>query len=143
MLEPRRRMGHDLWVQGADVVPIRLELELCVDPHYLRAHVVTAVREALGSRVLPDGRHGFFHPDNLTFGEAVYISRIIAAVMAVEGVVKVCVLRLERLDTPAGHNAELPNGLLKMRPNEIARLDADASLPENGILVISDVRGGR
>jgi hypothetical protein len=140
-VQPFRRMGHDLRVAGADVVPIRLDLELCVQPHYLRAHVLSAVRDVLSNRALPDGRLGFFHPDNLTFGAAVYVSRIVAAVMAVDGVAKVCVESLERLDQ--AKNPDFKNGLLKLRPNEIARLDNDASLPENGVLSFSDVRGGR
>jgi hypothetical protein len=133
-LQRYRRMGHDLTVDGADVVPIRLDLELCVHEDYLRAHVVAAVRAALAA---------LFHPDNLTFGGAVHVSRIIAAVMAVDGLVKVCVAKLERLDQEERGNPDLPKGLLKLRPNEIARLDADASMPENGILTFSAVRGGR
>jgi hypothetical protein len=142
-LQPYRRMGHDLHVGAADAVPIRLELELCVAPHFLRAHVVSAVREVLGSRALPDGRLGFFHPDRLTFGAAVYVSRIVAAVMSVEGVAKVCVKKLQRLDHEVTGNPDLPQGLLKLRPNEIARLDNDGTSPENGILTFSGVRGGR
>jgi hypothetical protein len=142
-LQPARRMGHDLYVGAAAAVPIRLELELCVELHFLRAHVVAAVREVLGNRTLRDGGPAFFHPDNLTFGAAVYASRIIAAVMLVEGVAKVCVVKLERLDQEGRGNPDLPNGLLKLRPNEIARLDADATFPENGILTFSEVRGGR
>jgi hypothetical protein len=29
---------------------------------------------------------GFFHPDNLTFGEGVYLSKLVAAAQAVPGV---------------------------------------------------------
>jgi hypothetical protein len=132
-LERDRRMGHDLRVEGAHYVPLRLELALCIKPDYLRAHVLAAAKKALSD---------FFQPDNLTFGEAVFISRIIAAVMAVDGVAEVKVKRLERLATKTP--APPPdNGILPLLPNEIARLDNDPAIPENGILGFTDVRGGR
>jgi hypothetical protein len=138
-----RRMGHDLRVGAAGMVPIRLELDLCVKPEYLRAHVLAAVRNALSSRTLRGGRRGFFHPDNLTFGEAVYASRIIAAVMAVDGVAEVHVVRLERLAHARRPRPRHPIELLPLGSNEIARLDNDPALPENGILSFRRVRGGQ
>ena len=114
-------------------VPLRLELDLCIKPDYLRAHVLAAVREAVLR---------LFQPDNTTFGEAVYISRIVAAVMAVDGVLEVDVKRLERLaDVAKGVAPE--SGILKLKPFEIARLDNDPAIPENGILAFGNVRGGR
>jgi hypothetical protein len=138
-----RRMGHDVRVGPAGLVPLRLELDLCVKSDYLRAHVLAAVRSALSNRALPGGRRGFFHADNLTFGAAVYVSRIVAAVMAVEGVAEVEVARLERLAHEKRANPDLANGLLVLAPGEIARLDNDPAVPENGILSFRSVRGGR
>jgi hypothetical protein len=128
-----RRMGHDLRVEGAHSVPLRLDLALCIKPDYLRAHVLAAAKVALAR---------FFDPDNLTFGEAVFISRIIAAVMAVDGVAEVEVQRLERLATKTP-TAPPENGILPLAPNEVARLDNDPARPENGILTFVNVRGGR
>jgi hypothetical protein len=142
-LGPYRRMGHDLRVRSAGAVPLRLEIDLCLKPDYLRAHVLTALRDALSSRLLPGGNRGFFHPDNLSFGGAVYVSRIIQAVMAVEGVAEARVVRLERLGHRKHPNPDLPKGLLKLAPNEIARLDNDPAAPENGIITFHRVRGGR
>jgi len=138
-----RRMGHDLRVGAAGIVPIRLELDLCVKPEYLRAHVVAAIRDALSSRSLRGGRRGFFHPDNLTFGNAVYASRIIAAIMAVDGVAEVQIVRLERLAHARHPRPRHPIELLPLGPNEIARLDNDPAMPENGILAFRRVRGGQ
>lgn len=132
-----RRMGHDLRVGGARSVPLRLTLDLCIREHYLRAHVLVAVRQAI---------QRFFAPDNVTFGEAVYISRIIAAVMAVDGVKEVGVVQLERIaQKTIGPELEAPSstGVLRLRPNEIARLDDDPAQPENGFVTFGDVRGGR
>src|SRR6185295_18812234 len=58
-----RRMGHDVKAVSARLVPLDLELVVCVRPHYLRGHVEAALREVFSDHALPDGRLGFFHPD--------------------------------------------------------------------------------
>ena len=116
-------------------------------PNYLRGHVEAAVLDALSNRVLPDGTLGFFHPDNLSFGDGVYVSRLLATVQAIAGVQNAMVTELERfeLSEPAADQPgeELPmNSALLLGPFEIAQLDNDPNFPENGVLVL-DVRGGR
>src|SRR5262249_55456902 len=78
-LEPYRRIGHDLAVQPASYVPLDLGLSICVVAGYLRGQVEAALLAALGTGVLPDGTLALFNPDNLTFGQGVYVSRIVAA----------------------------------------------------------------
>lgn len=139
-LHPYRRMGHDLQVAPARYVPLDIELLVCVELDHLRGHVRRELLDLFSNRTLPGGRRGFFHPDNLSFGEAVYLSRLVAAAQQVPGVESVTVTRLERLYE--GPNGELEAGLLALGPLEIARLDNDPSLPENGVLKL-DLRGGR
>lgn len=128
-----RRVGHDLRIVPAQYVSLDLALIVCVQPHYLRAHVEAALLEVLG-------RGGFFHPDNLTFGEGVHLSRIVAAAQGVAGVESVKVTRLQRLfEAPMG---ELESGTLPLGPLEVARLANDRSFPESGTLTL-DLRGGR
>ena len=148
-LEPFRRMGYDLLVRSAKYVPLKVSLTVCVLPNYLRGHVEAAVLDALSNRVLPDDKLGFFHPDNLSFGDGIYVSRLLATVQAIAGVQNVVVTELERfelsepdpnIDQPG---EELPmNSALLLGPFEIAQLDNDPSFPENGVLLL-DVRGGR
>ena len=135
-----RRVGHDLRVLAARYVPLDLKLEVCALPGYLRAHVKAALLDVFSNRVLPGGQLGFFQPDNLTFGEGVFLSQIIATAQAVPGVECVTVTRFHRLfESP---NDELENGVLPMRVNEIAQLDNDPNYPEHGQLEIQ-VKGGR
>ena len=138
-LYPYRRIGHDLAVVQANVVAFDLGLLVCVRPDYLQGHVLADVYDVLGSRRLPDGRLGFFHPDNLTFGQGVFVSGIVAAVQAVPGVESVSVTKLERLFE--GPNAELDAGVLRLGATEVARLDNDRSFPEHGRLHVT-ARGG-
>jgi predicted phage baseplate assembly protein len=135
-----RRIGHDLTVAQATYVPLALEISIGVLPDYLSAHVKSALLDVFSNRILNTGAKGFFHPDSFSFGDAVYLSRLVAAAQAVTGVESVVVTRLERMFE--GPNSELENGLLPIGPLEVARLDNDSRFPENGTLILS-LRGGR
>ena len=85
-------------------------------PGYFRADVKAALLDALGNRDIAVGRRGFFHPDNFTFGQAVFTSAIYATAMAVAGVESVTVTRFQRWGRTADH--ELENAVLRpgLRP---------------------------
>lgn len=134
-----RRMGHDLHVKPALYVPLDLKLEVCVLPHYQCAHVKAALLAVFSNRVLAGGKRGFFHPDNLSFGEGIYLSRLVAAGQTVAGVECIRVLKLQRLFESA--NFEIENGLLALHADEIAQLDNDPNHPEHGKMDI-DLQGG-
>ncbi len=148
--ERHRRIGHDVVVTPARYVPLLVKLVICVRPEVIRGHVRAALLAALGSRGLPVGGQpstgqpstgsGLFQPDNLTFGEPVRLSRIVAAAAAVPGVTSVEVARFERLY--AGDQGERDAGVLRIGPAEVARLDNDPARPGNGRLEL-DLRGGR
>jgi hypothetical protein len=135
-----RRMRHDLTVAPARYVPLELALEVCVLPHYTRGHVKAGLLKVFSNRKLADGKLGFFHPDNLSFGDGIYLSRIVATARGVEGVETVEVTRLKRLNTLDGGAIE--SGVLPLDAMEIAELDNDPSFPENGQLELI-MRGGR
>jgi hypothetical protein len=135
-----RRIGHDLIVKPAKYVALDVELDICVAPNYLRGHVEAALLDVFSDRVLRDGSRGFFYPDNLTFGQSIYLSRIVAAAQAVPGVRSAKLAKLERLFE--GPNDEVARGVLQLGPFEIAQLDNDPDFPENGRLVLQ-LRGGR
>ncbi|MFZ0063179.1 MAG: putative baseplate assembly protein [Pyrinomonadaceae bacterium] len=140
LLRPFRRIGHDVKVRAATYVPIDLELTVCVKPGYLTGHVKAELIDLFSTRVLPDGRLGFFHPDNLTFGAGIMVSKLVALGQSVTGVENVIVSRLRRYREVAGR--ELADGILPVGPLEIARLDNDRNSPENGTIAFK-MLGGR
>jgi predicted phage baseplate assembly protein len=108
-----RRIGHDVVVRQGVPVAVHLGLSVCVQPHAPCGPVRAALLEVLGG-------HGFFQPDNLTFGEGIALSRLIAAAQAVTGVESVQAVTFQRLEVePAG---EIESGFLPLGPLEIARL---------------------
>jgi hypothetical protein len=135
-----RRMGHDVVVHPARQVPLEITLRICVLPTHLRGHVKAALLDRLSSRRQRHGRPGFFHPDNLTFGEGITLSSLVAAAQAIPGVESVTVKTLQRLDEPSPQAIE--EGILPLSPLEVARLDNDPNMPENGRLTL-ELEGGR
>ena len=117
-----------------------ITVHLCVLPGYVRSEVLRAVQLALGAGVLPDGRPAVFHPDNFTFGQPVYLSRIVAAAQAVEGVEAVVVKKFERLGQP--DTLPIEAGVLPMGRLEIAQLANNPNFRERGRLTV-EAGGGK
>jgi hypothetical protein len=138
-LERFRMAGHELEIDAPRFVPLDIAFTVCIAPSYLRAGVKVALLETFSDVDLRDGRRGFFHPDNLTFGQPVYLSQIVAAAMQVPGV-----LWVDTDDTPPKRNrfrrhgqssrGELAAGRITFDRLEIARLDNDPNAAENGQL---------
>ena len=141
LLHRYRRMGHDVTVRLAQYVSLDVELSVCIKPHYLRGHVKAALLDMFSNRALPNGKRGFFHSDNLSFGESISLSKLIALAQAVEGVASVEVTRLQRLFQPPNTDYKY-TGILPIGPLEVARLDNDPNYPEHGKFVLT-IGGGR
>ncbi len=139
-LERYRMAGHDMEIDGPRHVPLELEAEICAAPGYFRSDVKSALLEALGNGSFADGRRGFFHPDNFTFAQPVYLSRLYAAAQSVPGVRSVRFTLFRRFGSRG--NDTLASGVIEIGRLEIARLDNDRNAPENGIIRLK-MGGGR
>jgi predicted phage baseplate assembly protein len=140
-----QRIGHDIAVKQAQYA--NLDIEVCVNvlPQFFRGHILQSLRDTFSNRRLPDGRLGFFHPDNLSFGEGIYLSKIIAAAQSVQGVESVWVTRLQRMFDPIIDDDEssvIAEGVMRLGPLEVARLENDMNFAEHGRITFK-LEGGR
>jgi hypothetical protein len=139
--------GYDLEIDPPTFVPLQIEVDVCVAPEHFRAHVEEALLQALGNQTGPDGERGFFHPDNFTFGQSLYLSQLYAAVKDIEGVDSAEVRRFarqEEYDPEPKRPATLKNleqGYISTGRLEVIRLDNDPSFPENGALRLNMMGG--
>lgn len=139
-LERYRLAGHDLEVDGPHFAVLEIEMRVCAKPDYFNSHVKAALLELFSRRALPGGRRGMFHPDNFTFGQTVYLSPLVAAAEAVDGVASVQITTFQRQNRPS--LAPLQTGELRFGRLEIARLDNDPNFPDRGIFHLV-VEGGK
>ncbi|MEP6861380.1 MAG: putative baseplate assembly protein [Deltaproteobacteria bacterium] len=134
-LESYRLAAQDLEIEEPSFVPLEIVLSVCVDERYYRADVKHALLEVFSNRDLPDGTRGFFHPDNFTFGQPVYLSQLVAAAMKVPGV--------KWVDPSPGASTfrrfwdgavdvDLVAGAIAMSRLEVTRVDNDPNFPEHG-----------
>lgn len=141
VLERYRRIGHDVTVGPPLFVPLRIKLEIVVDRQSLADHVAQEVTQALTGQGFCDGSPAYFSPDNLTFNDKVRLSSLVKAICrdpGVPGVVAARALTFERYS--GGSPEDLANGFIQLGPLEIARLDNDPRLPENGTLRLVMIR---
>lgn len=131
-VERYRMAGQDTEFNDPIYVSLEIDLLVCVETSYLRSDVRAGLLEGLSNRVLPDGRRGLFHPDNLSFGQTMFLSPIYAAARQVAGVGSVEVTRFQRQGTE--DSTFLADGFMRLGQLEIPRLDNDPNFPEHGVL---------
>jgi hypothetical protein len=139
-VERYRMAGYDLEIDGPRFVPLEIEMHVCVKPGYFRSHVKAALLRLFSNLPQSDGQRGVFHPDNFTFGQPVYLSRLYAVAQAVPGVDSVLIPIFQRQGTP--DRQALDDGKLTLGRLEIARLDNDPNFPGRGVFRLN-LEGGK
>lgn len=130
-LDRFRMAGVDAAVDAPRFVSLELDMFVCVKPEHFRAHVREALLRRFSNRTVA-GRRGFFHADNFTFGQSVWLSAIYDAAHAAPGVESVRITRFRRQGTR--DTRALRDGRIDLGRLEIARLDNDPNYPEHGVL---------
>jgi hypothetical protein len=133
-LNLRRMMGTDLVVEGAVIVGLRIEMDICVDADHFRGDVFAALMKVFISGDQCDGRRGILDAANFTFGEIVYASPLVAAAQAVEGVLSATLTVFRRMDDPSGDG--VARGYLAMGRLEIPRCDNGPNRLDHGQFVL-------
>jgi hypothetical protein len=129
-----RMAGVDLAVEGAVLVGLRIEMNICVDPDYFQDDVQAALTQLFTVGTLCSGQRGMLNPENFTFGQTIYTSPFVAAAQRVEGVSSATMTVFQRLDDPSIDG--VAHGYLTLGRLEIARCDNDPARLDRGIFVL-------
>lgn len=129
-LEPFRYMGHELLICDPVLVPLTVTLQVTLKPGQQLLVVQSALSERLSAQRDGTGARGFFHPANFAFGQSVFQSKLVAAVMAVPGVASVVVERFRRMDQECDVDEIL------LGPLEVAQLQNLPDRPQQGRLTL-------
>ena len=135
-----RLAGYDLEINSPNFVPLDIEINVCVKSNHYSEKIKKTLLRIFSTQVLENGQIGFFHPDNFTFGQPLYLSKVYQTVMNVEGVESVFVSRFQRM-AKKSTNMELEKGVIEIHSSEIIRLDNDPNFPDNGKIEFV-MRGG-
>ena len=85
-LEAVRLIGEDLELRAPRYVPIAIEVTVCLSPDVWPEDIRHVLEQEFSDGYTPDGRRGFFHPDNWDFGERLRKSAIAGRLLQVPGV---------------------------------------------------------
>jgi len=129
-MEEFRMAGFDLEIEDPVLVPLDISMEVCVKEDYFKSDVEQHLLKVFCNYEWMPGKKGFFHPDNYTFGQSVYLSQIYDTATKVQGVASVKVTRFHCWGKEENQEVEL--GYLKPGDIEIICLDNDSNFPEKG-----------
>lgn len=127
-MENARLVGHDLEIRPPRFIPVEITLRVTPRTGRLWSVLCETLRDRFSRGLTAEGRPGFFHPDNFSFGQSLFLSPILTLVMQTPGVERVEALRFRRFDDADRIN----EGRINVERFEILRLDNDPNAPEQG-----------
>ena len=152
-LEAQRLIGEDLEIRPAQYVPLDIKLKGCADPDYWADDLWDVLETEFSTGFTPDGRPGFFNPDQWTFGQAIHASQLIGRALSVTGIDRVLSLSMRRWNAGSGGALVTVTLTPDMMPenvtekimlgsSEIVEVNNDPSRLETGRIQF-DILGGR
>jgi predicted phage baseplate assembly protein len=139
-LESVRLIGEDLELRPPRFVPLDVRIVVCLAPEFWREDLRFILDQEFGTSYTSDGRRGFFHPDNWTFGQALHRSQIEGRLQQVAGVEHVVSITMKRFNAPTPGIPGTEE--LEMAFDEVVLLANDPDHLERG-LIRFELRGGR
>ncbi|MGY4532000.1 hypothetical protein ACVW0Y_001116 [Pseudomonas sp. TE3786] len=139
-LEAVRLIGEDLEIRPPRYVPLELQVVVCAAADYWCEDLRFVLEQEFSEHWTSDGRPGFFHPDQWTFGQALHRSQIEGRLLGIAGVAHVLSISMKRFASPL---PALVNGeQLAMASDEVLVLANDPDHLERGLIRFT-VQGGR
>lgn len=139
-LEAVRLIGEDLELRPPRYVPLEILVVVCVDDAYWREDIAELLENEFSDTWTADGRPGFFHPDQWTFGQALHRSAIEGRIDGIVGIRHVVRIVMKRFSAP---QPGVPGTeVLEMAFDEVLLLANDPDHLERG-RVTFEIQGGR
>jgi len=120
-----RMVGQEVILQDPVYVGIYMSLSIKVAANFYQSEMRHVIAEVLGH-----GPGGFFQPGRLGFGEDLYASDVIEALMNVDGIEHVCINRFKRIGSQYLDRAQ--QGFIPLEGLEVAVCNNDPGDPSSG-----------
>lgn len=139
-LEAVRLIGEDLELRPPRYVPLDAEIVVCAHDDYWRDDLRAVLEDEFTDGWTGDGRRGFFHPDEWSFGQDLHRSAIAGRIAAIPGIRHVVRIAMKRFVRPG----PAPHGLeaLAVGFDEVVLLANDPDHLERGRIRF-EIQGGR
>jgi len=130
-----RMAGQEVVLEDPIYVGIYMSLSVRLASSFFQSEMRHAITQVLGH-----GPSGFFEPGRHGFGEDLYASDVIAALMALEGIEQVCLNSFKRIGGQNPDRAEA--GFISLDGLEVAVCNNESGQPEMGYYRLT-LHGGR
>ena len=130
-----RMAGQEVVLQDPVYIGIYISISVRVASNFFQSEMRHAIAQVLGH-----GPEGFFKPGRLGFGEDLYASDVIEALMALDGIEHICLNRFKRIGGQYPDRAEA--GFISLDGLEVAVCNNEAGEPEMGYYRLK-LHGGR
>ena len=139
-LEAVRLIGEDIELRPPRYVPLEIHVFVCAGEAYWREDIRFVLEQEFSDGWTSDGRRGFFHPDEWSFGQDLHRSAIEGRIHRVTGVEHVVRITMKRFSAP---QPGVPGAeVLEIGFDEVVLLANDPDHLERG-LIRFEVQGGR
>jgi hypothetical protein len=130
-----RMVGQEVVLQDPVYVGVYISFSIKLGPNHFQSEIRHAIAQALGH-----GPGGFFMPGKHGFGEDIYASDLIQALMALDGIEHVCLNRFKRVGSQFPDRVK--DGFITLDGLEVVICNNDADQPANGYYRLK-LHGGR
>jgi hypothetical protein len=139
-LEAVRLIGEDIELRPPRYVPLEIHVIVCAGEAYWREDLRFVLEQEFSDGWTSDGRRGFFHPDEWTFGQALHRSAIEGRIHRIAGIEHVVSITMKRFSSPM---PGIPGAeVLEIGFDEVVLLANEPDHLERG-LIRFEVQGGR
>jgi len=130
-----RMVGQEVVLEDPIYIGIYMSISVRVASNFFQSEMQHAITQVLGH-----GPGGFFEPGRLGFGEDLYASDVIEALMLLDGIEQVCLNRFKRIGSQYPDRAK--DGFITLDGLEVAVCNNEAGKPEMGYYRLK-LHGGR
>jgi len=130
-----RMIGQEVVLEDPVYIGIYMSISVGVAANFFLSEMRHAITQVLGH-----GPAGFFEPGRLGFGEDLYASDVIEALMALDGIEHVCLNRFKRIGGQYPDRADA--GFIALDGLEVAVCNNEGGKPEMGYYQLK-LNGGR
>jgi len=143
-----RMIGYDAKISLTEYISPEIEISIFLEKNFIKTEVESKLNFLLGDKEDETGNRGFFHPENFSFGDSIYISKLYDVIENIHGVDYAIINKFKISTSPYIPTEDgkdeatirnLKRGFIPVNERNVLRLDNNPLYPEHGSLVLNFV----